>query len=219
MVPALALLPRYLAEQGYRDPRDEADTPLQRALGTELHAFEYIRRDPALARGFRSAVLSQEHLRRAHWADPEFYPVRERLLSGLRDEEGGVVVVDVGGGIGLDREDLSFFFLFFSSCFSLQHEADDSSIWKTGTDAAPPRLSCSDRVRRGPPGATRREARAPRHRASAELGVRPLQHREDAAQLLRAAARPGRPRLLLPPRGTSPGVQLPSSPESPIGRG
>lgn len=118
MMPALALLPTYLAEQGYRDPRDGTDTPLQRALGTKLNAFEYIRQDPALARGFKSAVLSQEYLRRAHWADPEFYPVKERLLSGLREDDGAVVMVDVGGGIGLDRETLS-----------QHHEAGNSSIY------------------------------------------------------------------------------------------
>lgn len=75
---------------------------MQLALNTKLHAFEYIKRDPELARLFESAVLSQEHVRRAHWGDPDFYPVQERLLSGLRDD--GVVMVDVGGGIGLDCE-------------------------------------------------------------------------------------------------------------------
>lgn len=75
---------------------------MQLALNTKLHAFEYIKRDPELARLFKSAVLSQEHVRRAHWEDPDFYPVQDRLLSGLRDD--GVVMVDVGGGIGLDCE-------------------------------------------------------------------------------------------------------------------
>lgn len=72
------------------------------AHSTNLHSFEYIQKDPELAKLFKTAVLSQNHIRRAHWEDQEFYPVQERLLSGL--EPNTVLMVDVGGGMGLDCE-------------------------------------------------------------------------------------------------------------------
>lgn len=98
----LRILPKYLAEHEYRDPKDGMDSPMQMAFNTKLHAFDYVKADPRLARGFKHAVLDQESIRRAHWGEPEFYPVQERLLSGLEQGENSVVMIDVGGGIGLD---------------------------------------------------------------------------------------------------------------------
>ncbi|KAJ4397342.1 hypothetical protein N0V93_001567 [Gnomoniopsis smithogilvyi] len=97
---AVSVLPQYLAEHGYRDPTDELDCPWQKAFDTKLHSFEYIQKDPDLARLFKHAVLSQNQVRRTHWEDHDFYPVQERLLSGLKPNS--VLMVDVGGGIGLD---------------------------------------------------------------------------------------------------------------------
>jgi hypothetical protein len=34
--------------------------------------------------------------------DPDFYPVRERLVDGLDDAEDAVLLVDIGGGLGHD---------------------------------------------------------------------------------------------------------------------
>lgn len=102
----LAVLPKYLAERGYRDPKDGLDSPLQAAFNTKLHSFEYMKSDPELARLFRSVVLSQQdYARRARWGEPDFYPVKDRLLSGLKDDS--VAMVDIGGGIGLDCMELS----------------------------------------------------------------------------------------------------------------
>lgn len=83
------------------------------AFGTDLHIFEYVKTNPELARLFKAAVLSGEMPRRAHWEDPQFYPVQERLLSDLRPEEGSVLMVDIGGGIGLDRK--AFLLCFYPS--------------------------------------------------------------------------------------------------------
>lgn len=102
MAKALAVLPKYLAEHRYRDITDGLDCPWQMALDTKLHSFEYIQQDSEFARLFKSAVLSQAHVHRAHWEDEDFYPVQERLIAGL--EPDGVVLVDVGGGMGLDCE-------------------------------------------------------------------------------------------------------------------
>lgn len=103
----LTVLPGYLAERGYRDPNDGLDSPAQTAFNTKLHSFEYMKNDPELARLFKSVVLSQDYFRRARWGDPDFYPVRDRLLTGLKEDS--VVMVDVGGGAGLDCANLSSF--------------------------------------------------------------------------------------------------------------
>lgn len=39
---------------------------------------------------------------RPSWMDPDFYPVRERLLEGLDGAEDAVLLVDIGGGLGHD---------------------------------------------------------------------------------------------------------------------
>ncbi|KAJ4412122.1 hypothetical protein N0V82_008833 [Gnomoniopsis sp. IMI 355080] len=98
---ATDLLPQYLAEHGYRDPIDGLDCPWQMAFNTKLHSFEYIQKDPELAKLFKGAVLSLKHTRRAHWEDQDFYPVQERLVAGLKPGDS-VLMVDVGGGMGLD---------------------------------------------------------------------------------------------------------------------
>lgn len=100
---ATACLPEYLAAHGYREPTDGHDCPWQMAFNTKLHSFDYIHQDPELAPLFKNAVLSQPQARRAQWEqDPEFYPVQERLLTGF--EPDAVLMVDVGGGMGLDCE-------------------------------------------------------------------------------------------------------------------
>lgn len=102
MVKSVDVLPKFLAGNGYKDPKDGLDCAWQVAFDTKLHSFEYIQRDPEFARLFKSAVLSRTDLRRARWGDEEFYPVQDRLLSGLKPDS--VVLVDVGGGMGLDSE-------------------------------------------------------------------------------------------------------------------
>ena len=38
--------------------------------------------------------------------DPGFYPVEERIVEGMIVSEGGVAIVDVGGGMGHDLVEL-----------------------------------------------------------------------------------------------------------------
>lgn len=108
---AATFLPTYLAEHGYREPSDGHDCPWQMAFETKLHSFEYIQRDPELAKLFKNAVLSQPQGRRAQWEDLAFYPVQERLLAGFEPSDTSVLMVDVGGGVGLDCELVKCFWL------------------------------------------------------------------------------------------------------------
>lgn len=103
-VPALGFVPEFFAKNGYREPHGGTKTPIQMAFNTDLHIFEYVKSDPELARLFKAAVLSREVRRRAYWDTPDFYPVQERLLHGLHREDDCVLMVDMAGGVGLDRK-------------------------------------------------------------------------------------------------------------------
>ena len=50
------------------------------------------------------------HQGRPSWMDEGFYPVQERIVEGMlvvgNDEEDGVAIVDVGGGMGHDLVEL-----------------------------------------------------------------------------------------------------------------
>lgn len=106
--PALGFVPEFFAKNRYSKPQVGTKAPIQMAFNTDLHIFEYVKRDPELARLFKAAVLSGEVRRRAHWDTPDFYPVQERLLSGFHREDGGVLMVDMAGGVGLDRKHGSY---------------------------------------------------------------------------------------------------------------
>lgn len=101
-MPALGAVPEFFSQTGYREPKDGTKTPIQMALNTDLHVFEYVKGNVELARLFKAAVLSGDVRRSAHWDTPAFYPVQERLLSGLRREDDSVLMVDIAGGMGLD---------------------------------------------------------------------------------------------------------------------
>lgn len=101
MYPALSCLPQYFDENGYREPKDGLHSPFQMALSTDLHVFEWIKHRPDVAEAFKQTVLSREH-GRPRWGEPKFYPVKQRLVSGFAGGESDVLLVDVGGGTGLD---------------------------------------------------------------------------------------------------------------------
>ena len=45
--------------------------------------------------------------RKRSWMDPGFYPVKERLETGSKkDDENSAFLVDIGGGLGHDIEEL-----------------------------------------------------------------------------------------------------------------
>lgn len=46
------------------------------------------------------------NLGRPRWVDPGFYPIQENLIDGFDESEGSVFLIDVGGSIGHDLEDL-----------------------------------------------------------------------------------------------------------------
>ena len=101
----LGRLPAYLASTNYRDPRGQAPTPFQFAFETKMSPWVWARTKPEIARAF---VLSMSgyHRGRPSWMDAGFYPLEGRLLSGCRNGDQDILLVDVGGGLGHDIEEL-----------------------------------------------------------------------------------------------------------------
>lgn len=67
----------------------------------------YLGEHPDLLQCFNNYMAGYRQGKR-HWAEPDFYPVAERLAKGFKadDDKGeAVMVVDVGGGMGHDLEE------------------------------------------------------------------------------------------------------------------
>ncbi|KAK4449810.1 S-adenosyl-L-methionine-dependent methyltransferase [Podospora aff. communis PSN243] len=94
-------LPSYLERNGFQTPQGIADGPLQYAHETKLNMFEWLHANPPAGEQFNHHMGGYAN-GRPSWYEEGFYPVEERLLGGM--EEGGAVLVDVGGGLGHDLE-------------------------------------------------------------------------------------------------------------------
>ncbi|KAL8958171.1 MAG: hypothetical protein Q9193_004719 [Seirophora villosa] len=103
--PVLTHLPAYLARTNYQNPNNSVDGPFQYALHTPETPWNWARTQPGLGEIF-ALHMSGYHAQRPSWMDPGFYPVEERLLKGCKQGGEQVFLVDVGGGIGHDVEEL-----------------------------------------------------------------------------------------------------------------
>jgi hypothetical protein len=81
-------MPAYLAELGYKNPDQPDNTLSHYATGTDF--FAYLRNDPVRLARFNSAMKGAGQL--------VVSPVPSSLLESTDDS--GVVMVDVGGGVG-----------------------------------------------------------------------------------------------------------------------
>ncbi|KAI4171234.1 MAG: hypothetical protein LQ343_004440 [Gyalolechia ehrenbergii] len=103
--PVLARLPAYLAQTEYRNPNNPSDGPFQHAMQTPETPWNWARSQPGLGEIF-ALHMSGYHEERPSWMDPGFYPIEERLIQGCKKGQQHVFLVDVGGGIGHDIEEL-----------------------------------------------------------------------------------------------------------------
>ncbi|KAL8846532.1 MAG: hypothetical protein Q9221_008384 [Calogaya cf. arnoldii] len=103
--PVLAHLPAYLAQTNYRNPDDLTNGPFQCALQTSETPWNWAKSQPGLEKTL-ALHMSGYHAERPSWMDPGFYPLEERLFHGCKQGEDHVFLVDVGGGIGHDMEEL-----------------------------------------------------------------------------------------------------------------
>ena len=103
--PVHQALPSYFRERSFKSPDSGVDGPFQHAYNCKgSHYFEYFQKgNPEMGRRFASMMESWSR-GRPRWFYEDYYPVKERLISGAEQE--AVFLVDIGGGSGHDVEGL-----------------------------------------------------------------------------------------------------------------
>jgi hypothetical protein len=103
--PALQAVPSYFNSHGFTSPDSGVDGPFQHAFNCKgSHYFEYFANsDPEMGRRFAS-MMDMWSKGRPRWFDEDYYPVKDRLITGA--EQDSHFLVDVGGGSGHDIEGL-----------------------------------------------------------------------------------------------------------------
>jgi hypothetical protein len=91
--------PQYLREHGYRCPTDPTYGFMQYAFETQLGLFDLIKSKPNLARDF-NVFMGDSMGGRKLWFD--WFPVEQQLLENASEEDGSVLLVDIGAGKGHD---------------------------------------------------------------------------------------------------------------------
>ncbi|KAL2174027.1 S-adenosyl-L-methionine-dependent methyltransferase [Thermothelomyces heterothallicus CBS 202.75] len=99
--PALIETPKWLAEHQWQTPNDVANGPYQKAYQTKLNFFEWLQSNQPYGKQFNHHMGGYRQ-GRPSWMDPDFYPVKERLVTGLDEGAESVLLVDIGGGLGHD---------------------------------------------------------------------------------------------------------------------
>ncbi|KAF2822681.1 putative O-methyltransferase [Ophiobolus disseminans] len=97
-------MPAYLRSTGFQNPKDPTNGPFQYANKHDGHAFTWLTAHPETFQAFHGYV----HTLRTHrpsWTD--MYPVKERLVAGLKLEGDSSALVDVGGGVGQVLQDFN----------------------------------------------------------------------------------------------------------------
>ena len=81
------------------------DGPFQFAHKTRLPFFAWLPENPPYQECFNN-YMSGYRAGKPSWCQPGFYPIEKQLVQGFEDQSGSVMLVDVGGGIGHDLEEL-----------------------------------------------------------------------------------------------------------------
>jgi hypothetical protein len=103
--PDLTCVPAFFQEHGFSSPNSSVDGPFQYAHKCKgLHMFEYFEKsNPEAGRRFAS-MMDAWSRGRPRWFFEDYYPVKDRLITGA--EKDSPFLVDVGGGSGHDIEGL-----------------------------------------------------------------------------------------------------------------
>ena len=103
--PSFRHLPEYLKSIKYALPTELTNGPFQAAHKTELPFFAWLDQNPPYLQKF-SNYMSAYRAGKPSWVDPGFYPVTERLAKAYDSSASDTLLVDVGGGVGHDLQDL-----------------------------------------------------------------------------------------------------------------
>ncbi|KAJ6789980.1 hypothetical protein PWT90_02936 [Aphanocladium album] len=103
-LPAWANFPAYAAKAGWQTPSSPMQGNYQDAMRTGMHYLDFVQ---SQADGHVFATHMRLYgMGRPHWTDPGFYPIQENLVAGFDDAEGAIMLVDIGGSVGHDLEQL-----------------------------------------------------------------------------------------------------------------
>lgn len=102
-------LPSFFKENGYKSPTTGVDSPFQHTYHCKgQHMFEYFQKAaPVMGQRF-AGMMGAWSKGRPRWFQEDYYPVKERLLAGVNEDDP--FLVDVGGGSGHDIEGLKELF-------------------------------------------------------------------------------------------------------------
>ncbi len=81
------------------------DGPFQSAHKTQLPFFAWLDQNPPYLQIFNS-YMSAYRAGKPSWVDAGFYPISDRLVQGFDSSLDDVLLVDVGGGMGHDLQEL-----------------------------------------------------------------------------------------------------------------
>ena len=121
--PVFQKLPAFLADTKYTSPADIKNGPFQYGQGTKLDAWEWKLQHPKVEQAFHN-YMAGYHQGRPSWMDDGFYPVHHRLVKGIKTGAKEVAIVDIGGNLGHDLEELKSKRPNLPGRFVLQDKAD-----------------------------------------------------------------------------------------------
>ena len=122
--PSFHGIPAYLKKSNYRNPNNIADGPFQYVHNTQNPFFVWLGERPQHFEHFNNYMSGYRQGKRS-WMDLGFYPVKARLENGSKkEEEDSVFLVDIGGGLGHDLEELKAKHADVSGSLVLQDRAD-----------------------------------------------------------------------------------------------
>ncbi|KAG8532439.1 uncharacterized protein KY384_002316 [Bacidia gigantensis] len=99
--PSFHGIPDYLKQTDYQHPTNIADGPFQFAHKTQKPFFIFLAENPELAQQFNNYMSGYRQGKKS-WCDADFYP----LETHLSVDSASTLLVDVGGGLGHDLEEL-----------------------------------------------------------------------------------------------------------------
>ncbi|KAL9086500.1 MAG: hypothetical protein Q9165_007116 [Trypethelium subeluteriae] len=103
--PSFRSMPEYLKGIKYSLPTELTNGAFQYAHKTDLPFFAWLDKNPPYLSLFNS-YMSAYRAGKPSWVDPGFYPIADRLSSGFDASKSDVILVDVGGGLGHDMQEL-----------------------------------------------------------------------------------------------------------------
>ena len=100
-MPTAARMPEYLRDHMYQHPNSNQETAFAHVFGQDFWA--HLNADPAGLTNFNTYMETRRHNQPAWF---EAYPVKDNLLSGFNGSQNGILLIQVGGGLGHDLVNL-----------------------------------------------------------------------------------------------------------------